>query len=86
MIRPSPGGGALNVVARLIFPALVTGVVAALIAMAGTPAVVPQGCTINWTMVGHTVIFSPACPRTSPPSPGRAPSDNQPQPEPPAPN
>jgi hypothetical protein len=85
--RPSPGGGALNVVARLIFPTLVTGaVVAALIATAGTPAVVPQACTIDWTMVGHTVIFSPKCPRTSPPSPDRAPSGNQPQQGVPAPN
>jgi hypothetical protein len=84
--RPSPGGGALNVVARLIFPTVVTAVVAALVATAGTPAVVPRACTINWTMVGHTVIFSPDCPRTSPPTPSRAPSGNQPQQGLPAPN
>jgi hypothetical protein len=85
IVRLSPGWGALNVVARLICPTVVTAVVAALIAMAGKPAVVPLACTINWTMVGHTVIFTPDCPRTSP---SRAPSANQPQPqqEPPAPN
>jgi hypothetical protein len=88
IVRRSPGGGALNVVARLIFPTLATGVLAALIAMAGKPAVVPLACTINWTMVGHTVIFTPDCPHPSPAPPNRAPSGNQPQPQqdPPAPN
>jgi hypothetical protein len=88
IIRLSPGWGALNVVARLICPTVVTGVVAALIAMAGKPAVVPLACTTTWTMVGHTVIFSPDCSHPSQASPNRAPSGNQPQPQqdPPAPN
>jgi hypothetical protein len=78
--------GACRFVARLICPTIVTGIVATLIAVGGEPAVVPVACTITWTMVGHTVIFSPVCPRTASPAPNRAPAGNQPQPEPPAPN
>jgi hypothetical protein len=85
IVRPSPCG-ALHFVARLICPTVVTGLLAALIAAAGTPAVVPLACTINWTLVGHTLIYMPDC--SHPPPPSRAPSGNQPQPqqEPPAPN
>jgi len=74
IIRISRGGGALRFVARLICPTIVTGMVAALIAIAGKPAVVPLACTTNWTTVGRTIIFSPDCSNPAPPSASRAPS------------
>ena len=54
--RRSPGSVALNFASRLIRSTLVTGMMAALIATADTPTVVPLTCRITWTMVGHTVI------------------------------
>jgi hypothetical protein len=87
IIRRSPAGVALQFVARLICPTIATGMVAALLAIADTPADVPPGCGITWTMVGHTVIFLPDCKHPAQSSPNRPPSGNQPQPqqEPPSP-
>ena len=94
--RGSPGGVALQFVARLICPTIAAGMVAALLAIADTPlaiadtpADVPPGCGVTWTMVGHTVIFVPDCKHPAQPSPNRPPAGNQPQPQqepPPPPN
>jgi hypothetical protein len=75
--RRSPGSVALNFASRLIRPTLVTGMMAALIATADTPTVVPLTCRITWTMVGHTVIYMPDCShqsQASQPSPNGPPS------------
>ena len=63
-----PGGAALKLLARLVRPLIVTGMMAALIATTDTPAVVPLGCRITWTMVGHTVIYMPDCSHQSAPA------------------
>ena len=81
IIRRSPGGVVSQFVARLICPTIAAGMVAALLAIADTPADVPPGCGITWTMVGHTVIFVPDCKHPAQSSPNRPPSGNQPQPQ-----
>jgi hypothetical protein len=69
IIRRSLGGVALKFVSRLIRPTIVTGMMAALIATADTPTVVPLGCEITWTRVGGAWIATPGdCPHQSPPS------------------
>jgi hypothetical protein len=79
---------ALKFVSRLIRPTIVTGMMAALIATANTPAVVPLACGVTWTVVGHTIIFLPDCSHQSAPSPNGPPAGNHlpPQQEPPPPN
>ena len=67
-IRRSPGEVALKFVSRLIRPAIVTGMMAALIATADTPTVVPLTCRIGGSMVGRTYIYHPVCTPDSPPS------------------
>jgi hypothetical protein len=77
--RRSAGGVALKFLARLIRPTIVTGMMAALIATADTPTVVPLGCGITWTRVGGAFIATPGvCPHQSPasqPSPDGPPPD-----------
>ncbi len=53
---------------RLIRPAIVPGVLAALIFTAGSPAVAPLACGITWTRTGGVWIYQPDCPRQPPPS------------------
>jgi hypothetical protein len=77
IIRRSLGGVALKFVSRLIRPTIVTGMMAALLATADAPIVVPLGCGINWTRVGGVWMPTPGdCPRQSPPS--QAPPDDPP--------
>ncbi len=76
---------------RVIRPAIVTGTLAALIATADTPTVVPLGCGITWTRTGGVFIYIPDCSHQSSPaqpSPNGPPSGNNtgPQQEPPAAN
>jgi hypothetical protein len=87
MIR-SAAGIAVKFAARLIRPAIVSGMMAAPIAATDTPTVTPLGCGITWTMVGHTLIYMPDCSHQSHPAPNGPPSGNhtQPQQEPPAAN
>jgi hypothetical protein len=66
----------------LALPAMAAGIVAALIATANTPAVVPLGCVATWTKVGGTIIFKPDCTNVSPLLPNDPPPDNQPPPQP----
>ncbi|OBI23517.1 hypothetical protein A5711_10455 [Mycobacterium sp. E2238] len=70
-----------TVVSRLIRPALLTVVVTALITAPGTRPLLPPGCAIGWTMVGHVVIFVPDCTQRSPSPP--PPTDGPPGPVPP---
>ena len=74
-IRRSPGRVALKFVSRLIRPTIVTGMLAALIAPADTPTVLPLTCRITVTRVGGAWIYEPDCSHQSPPSP---PSPNGP--------
>jgi hypothetical protein len=80
---------ALKSVSRLIRPAIVTGMMALLIAVANPPAsnnsVVPLACTTTWTMVGRSIIFMPDCSHPSPPSapPANGPPPGNPQLPPP---
>jgi hypothetical protein len=74
-IRRSPGRVALKFVSRLIRPTIVTGMMAALIAPADTPTVLPLTCRITVTRVGGAWIYEPDCSHQSPPSP---PSPNGP--------
>ena len=76
IIRRSLGGVALKFVSRLIRPTIVTGMMAALIATADTPTVVPLGCGITWTRTGGVWIATPDCSHESPPS--QAPPDGPP--------
>jgi len=77
IIRRSPGGVALKFVSRLIRPTIVTGMMAALIATADTPTVVPLACRVTITRTGGVWIYIPDCSDQSPrsqPSPNRPPS------------
>lgn len=76
---------ALKFVSRLIRPAIVTGTMAVLIAVANPPAVLPLACTTTWTMVGRSIIFMPDCSHPSPPSapPANGPPPGNPQLPPP---
>ena len=77
-IRQSPGKVAFKFAARLILPTIITGMMTAPIATAGTPRVVPLGCGVTWTRVGGAFIASPGvCPQEPPAS--------QPSPAAPAP-
>jgi hypothetical protein len=67
IIRRSPAG-AFKFVSRLVRPTLITGMMAALIATADTPTVVPLTCGITWTRTGGVWIYMPDCPHQSPPS------------------
>jgi len=82
IIRRSLGGVALKFVSRLIRPTIATGMMAALIATADTPTVVPLGCEITWTRTGGVWIATPDCSHQSPPS---QPPQNSPPPGPDAP-
>ena len=66
--RRSLGGVALKFVSRLIRPTIITGMMAALIATADTPTVVPLTCGITWTRTGGVWIFLPDCSHQVPPS------------------
>jgi hypothetical protein len=82
---------ALKSIRRVIRPAIVTGMLAALIAAGDAPTVVPLGCGITWTRTGGVFIYIPDCSHQSPPaqpSPNGPPSGNHagPQQEPPAAN
>jgi hypothetical protein len=79
-IGRSPGGVVLTLLARLIRPTIVIGMMAVLIDTAATPAVLPAACRITWTMVGHTVIYMPDCSHQS--SPASQPSSDGPPPGP----
>jgi hypothetical protein len=68
-IGRSPGRVALKFVSRLIRPTIVTGMMAALIAPADTPTVLPLTCRITVTRVGGAWIYEPDCAHQSPPSP-----------------
>jgi hypothetical protein len=61
----------------LILPTMVVGAMAALIATAHTPHVVPLTCGITWTRIGGVTWFMPDnCPsqtRPAPPSPSHPP-------------
>jgi hypothetical protein len=72
---------ALKFASHLIRPAIVTAMMAALIATADTPAVVPLGCGITWTRTGGVWIYEPDCPQHPPPSPPS--QDGPPPPGPP---
>ena len=77
---------ALKFVSRLIHPAIVTGIMAVLVAVANPPAVLPLACTTTWTMVGRSIIFMPDCSHSSPPA-GASPTAPPPAPQqPPGPN
>lgn len=85
-IRQSPGEVALKFAARLILPTIITGMMAAPIATAGTPRIVPLGCGVTWTRVGGAFIASPGvCPQQPPasqPPPDGPASDPGPPPTP----
>jgi hypothetical protein len=68
---------------RLIRPAIVTGLMAALLAPAEAPGVVPLGCGVTWTRTGGVYIFEPDCPQQPPPPAQPPPSDPPSQPPPP---
>jgi fatty acid desaturase len=53
---------------RLIRPAMIAGLLAALIAAGGLPTVVPLACGMTWTRTGGAFIFMPDCSHQSPPS------------------
>jgi hypothetical protein len=88
IIRRSLGGVALKFVSRLIRPTIVAGMMAALIATADTPAVVPLGCGITWTRTGGVWIATPDCSDQSPtsqrPPNGPPPGPGAPPPGPPS--
>ncbi|KKC02972.1 hypothetical protein WU83_21385 [Mycobacterium nebraskense] len=56
--------------------------VTALIAASETPPLLPPGCAIGWTMVGHVLIYMPDCTHRSP-APQPAPDALPPGPVPP---
>ncbi len=68
IIRRSLGGVALKFVSHLIRPTIITAMMAALIATADTPTVVPLTCGITWTRTGGVWIFLPDCSHQVPPS------------------
>ncbi|OBI46974.1 hypothetical protein [Mycobacterium colombiense] len=75
----------LTVVSRILLPALVTGLIAALISASNASPVVPAACnkiTARWSSVW---IFMPDCPpsaapRPAPSSPAQAPNPAAPEP------
>jgi hypothetical protein len=80
--RRPPARAALKFITRLIRPTIVTGMMAALIATADTPTVVPLACSTTWTMVGSVIWFRPDCkhqvPASQPPPNGPPPGDQAP--------
>ena len=58
----------LGIGSRLIRPATIAGMLAALIAAGGLPTLVPLACGMTWTRTGGVLIFMPECSHQSPPS------------------
>lgn len=59
--------------------AILCATAALFIAAGGTAPLVPPGCGIGWTMIGHTLIYVPDCTHPSSPAP---PPDGAPPPDP----
>jgi hypothetical protein len=71
---------AWSLLSALILPTMIIGAMAALIATAETPHVVPLTCGITWTRIGGVTWFMPDnCPSQTRPAP---PSPNHPPPGP----
>jgi hypothetical protein len=62
-------------------PRMIAGLLTALIAISGTPAVAPLGCGIEWTRTGGVWIATPDCSQ-SPPAPPPPPPPDAPPPAP----
>lgn len=62
----------------------IAGTAAVLIAAGVTAPLLPPGCGIGWTMIGHTLIYVPDCthpsPSPAPPPDGGPPPDAGPPP------
>ena len=75
----------LTLVSRILLPALVTGLIAALIAAGDASPVTPVACnkiTVKWSSVW---IFMPDCPPSAAPSPAPSPPAQAPSPTAPEP-